>query len=198
MTEDTISPARERVLDSAEKLFGERGYASVTMRDIANDLGMKQASLYYHAPGGKEALFTQVLERSLTRHQEGLERTLASARPDIRTQLHVAADWHLSQPPMNFIRMLRSDMSALPPDEAKRLSDIAYRAMITPLASIFSAAQSRNEIRSTYPDVLAGSFLATLDGIAFVRDTRETVHTPDQMAQEIIRVFLEGLYRAAS
>ena len=50
----TLSEARERVLDGAAKLFTERGYAAVTLRDIAAEVGIRHTSLYHHVPGGKE------------------------------------------------------------------------------------------------------------------------------------------------
>ena len=66
----TISAARERVQATAERLFAERGYKAVTLRDIAQELGIRQASLYYHFPGGKEELYVTVTERGLQAHRE--------------------------------------------------------------------------------------------------------------------------------
>lgn len=41
--EATTSAARERVLNVAERLFSECGYRSVTLKDIAGELRIKQA-----------------------------------------------------------------------------------------------------------------------------------------------------------
>jgi len=41
------------------RLFQERGYTAVAMRDIAEAAGMRTASLYYHFPS-KEELFVSV------------------------------------------------------------------------------------------------------------------------------------------
>ncbi len=57
MQQQGNTDARERVLDAAERLFAERGYASVTLRDIAAEVGIRHTSLYHHVPGGKEAIF---------------------------------------------------------------------------------------------------------------------------------------------
>jgi len=118
------SEARERVLQQAERLFSERGYAAVTLRDIAVGLGIRQASLYYHAPGGKEALYVEVTERNLRRHHQGLERALRQAG-GMRVQLRAAAHWLLSQPPMNLSRMLRSDLPAIAQAHADHLLAIS-------------------------------------------------------------------------
>jgi DNA-binding transcriptional regulator YbjK len=47
---------RERILDVAEALFAERGFAGTSVRDIAASAGLTAASLYNHFDG-KEALY---------------------------------------------------------------------------------------------------------------------------------------------
>ncbi len=39
---------REEILLAAAKLFAERGFAGTTTRDIANEVGIRQPSLFYH------------------------------------------------------------------------------------------------------------------------------------------------------
>ena len=53
---------RDRILDTAEALFAERGFAGTAVRDIAAAVGLTAASLYNHF-AGKEALYAAVLER---------------------------------------------------------------------------------------------------------------------------------------
>jgi len=48
---------REAVLATARRLFTTRGYDSTSMRDIAAELGLTNAALYYHFPS-KDALLT--------------------------------------------------------------------------------------------------------------------------------------------
>jgi AcrR family transcriptional regulator len=56
---------RECVLDVAERHFAGRGFAGVTMREIAAESGLKnQASLYNHF-ANKQALYEAVLGRGL-------------------------------------------------------------------------------------------------------------------------------------
>jgi TetR/AcrR family transcriptional regulator len=56
---------RELVLDVAERRFGERGFAAVSMREIAAETGLKnQASLYHHFKN-KRALYEAVLNRGV-------------------------------------------------------------------------------------------------------------------------------------
>jgi AcrR family transcriptional regulator len=51
-----------RILDAAEALFAERGFAGVSVREIAGRVGLNQASIYNHFPS-KQALYEAVLDR---------------------------------------------------------------------------------------------------------------------------------------
>lgn len=56
---------RELILDAAERLFAERGFAGVSMRDIVGDTSLKnQASLYHHFRN-KQSLYEAVLGRGM-------------------------------------------------------------------------------------------------------------------------------------
>jgi TetR/AcrR family transcriptional regulator len=59
-----IASTATRILDVAERLFAERGYAAVSVREIAGQVGLNQASIYNHFPS-KQALYEAVLERGL-------------------------------------------------------------------------------------------------------------------------------------
>src|SRR5690349_15210196 len=57
---------RDLILDAAERCFAERGFAGVSMREIAAAAGLKnQASLYHHFRD-KRALYEAVLGRGIT------------------------------------------------------------------------------------------------------------------------------------
>lgn len=54
----------ERILDAAEALFAERGYAGTSLRDVATRVELRIPSLYNHYPS-KEALYAAVLARGI-------------------------------------------------------------------------------------------------------------------------------------
>ena len=61
------SPAkgvRDRLLDSAEELFAERGFDSTSIRDLAAAAGCNIASVNYYF-GGKEKLYVEIWRRHL-------------------------------------------------------------------------------------------------------------------------------------
>ena len=65
---------KERILDAAEKLFGNSGFSATSLRDITAEAGVNLASVNYHF-GSKEALLGKVFERRFAPvNQQRLER----------------------------------------------------------------------------------------------------------------------------
>lgn len=188
-----VSRARERVLEVAEGLFMTRGYAAVTMHDIASDLGMKQASLYYHAPGGKEELFVEILERGLSRHKIGLLGAIQDADEDVSAQLHAAAAWFTTQPPLQLMRMARSDIPALSEAHAERLMYLVYDATMAPVRKIFVDGQERGEARRADPDMLAGCFIAVMDAVWYGVEMQGAKLGAPVMGAQMVEVFVNGV-----
>ncbi|MCR9256666.1 MAG: TetR family transcriptional regulator [Alphaproteobacteria bacterium] len=81
---------RERLLDAAERLFAEDGYAAVSVRKITQAAGVNVASISYHF-GSKDDLLLQVFLRrasDLNRERiEMLKAAEAAAGPDGRPDL---------------------------------------------------------------------------------------------------------------
>jgi len=184
-------PARERVLTSAERLFSERGYAAVTLRDIADAVGIRQATLYYHVPGGKEELFVEVTERGLARHRAGLEAAIAAAEPTLRARLQAVAQWLLAHPPLDLARMTRSDMPEIGEAHARRLTNAAFESVLLPIQRVFDSAREAGQIRPFDATLLAGTYLSIIEGLQEARR-----HAPNpvlEMADDMIDVMLGGV-----
>ena len=60
-----VTDTKQSLLDAAEVLFAERGFAATSMRDIAGRAGANLAAANYHF-GGKRGLMEAVLERRVT------------------------------------------------------------------------------------------------------------------------------------
>lgn len=188
-----IRAGKQRLLDTAQQLFHERGYRAVTMQDIAREMGIRQASLYYHVPEGKEQLFVEVIGRTFAQHRQGLQAAIDQAGPGLEAALRAAAHWFVSQPAMNLLGMMHADMPALSQANHRQLNQWAAAALFDPLAAVFEVAVRRGEIRSAQPDLLAGMFLALMDGIAYSSDHQPGTPPRAAMAEAVISILLDGL-----
>ena len=184
--------ARDRILDAAETMFASKGYSAVTLRDIGSAVGLRHASLYHHFPAGKDQLFVEVTERNIRRHGAGLEAAITCGGVSLRRRLYGVADWLLSQPPMDLVRMLKSDMPSLDPAEARRLMDLVSSLILKRLASVLDAAKQAGSITGPDSMLLGGGILGLLE--SFHSIPTFAIRRPlTEMARELIDVFLSGL-----
>lgn len=192
------SVARQRVVEVAERLFLERGYNAISLRDLADALGIKQASLYYHFPAGKEELYVAVVQRAFARHAEGVTAAIR-AQTSLPEQLHAVIAWFATQPSMCLMGMVHADLPALHDEQMANVTRAAYLGVFQPLAAAFAQARARGEIADEFnPNLLAGAFLALLDGLA-IGETMVKVVPRDVLATHLIKLFLRGvLPRAAT
>ncbi|NET74218.1 MAG: TetR/AcrR family transcriptional regulator [Sphaerospermopsis sp. SIO1G2] len=187
-----MTKAKTRVLNTAQTLFNQHGYTSVSMRDIADGLGMKQSSLYYHVPAGKEQLYVEVTTRCLAKHHEGICAAIAQFN-DLETQLQAVSRWFFSQPPLHLFSMMENDMVELSEENKRQLSDLAYRSLFLPIIEAFEDAVARDEIRFVDPEQFAGMFLTIVEGVSFAHRTKNSSLAPEVMADQTIDVMMNGL-----
>lgn len=57
-----MTDTKERILDAAEKLFGENGYAATSLRQIISEAKVNLAAIHYHF-GSKQELLDQAIIR---------------------------------------------------------------------------------------------------------------------------------------
>ena len=75
---EQAKPRKEEILDVATRLFAERGYEGTSMNDVAERVGMRKASLFYHF-ATKDALYEAVLDRLVASLQVALEAIYVSS-----------------------------------------------------------------------------------------------------------------------
>jgi TetR/AcrR family transcriptional repressor of lmrAB and yxaGH operons len=54
------SDSKDRMIASARRLFREHGYLGTALSDVVTDSAAPRGSMYFHFPGGKEELATEV------------------------------------------------------------------------------------------------------------------------------------------
>jgi AcrR family transcriptional regulator len=83
---------RQRLLQESFELFAEIGYGNITMRQLAQRLGVSTGTLYHYFPS-KEAIFLQLVTQLA---QQDITNFLAQAEsipPDIRSRLQAIIDF---------------------------------------------------------------------------------------------------------
>ncbi|MEO5587913.1 MAG: helix-turn-helix domain-containing protein [Novosphingobium sp.] len=177
--------SRTAILDAAEAIMRDEGYAAVSSRKVASVAGLKSKLVHYYFQT-MDDLFAALLQRVEERHFQGLCTAIASSDP-------LAALWKLSIA-ANLPRLHKEFVALATHRERLRL-DIARSAERT--RSIYAAAVTR-AIEDRGLD--SGSFpplalAIIMDGVARVINTDKELGTSAGHAEAI--AFVEGFLASA-
>ena len=183
---------REQILRAADDLFSERGYAAVSLGDVAAAVGVTKAALYHHFPS-KAALYTAVMCRALGLIAAAIRATTESPGP-IAEKISRLAEF-----PIVFLED-DADMDAMMRDADEHLSPVqraeiaeANGARLAAMEELMHEGIERGELRRDIePQFLAHAFWHLLDG--FVGRRRESAAIPGTLetARMVVDLFLRG------
>jgi AcrR family transcriptional regulator len=90
------APTRGQILAAAARLFGQQGFASTTLRQIAEAAGIKAGSIYYHFEG-KDEIAACVLDAGIEALAAAVRERMAGlpTNADVRVRLRAAVEGHL-------------------------------------------------------------------------------------------------------
>jgi TetR/AcrR family transcriptional regulator, cholesterol catabolism regulator len=187
-----VADGYERLMDVAESLFIERGYAAVKLKHIADPLGVKESSIYYHFPKGKEALFIAVMRRNIERHQKGIQEAIEEAGEEWVEQLKAVGYWLVSQPPIDVMRMSKSDLPSIESSFAVELEEAMYESVIFPLHQILQQAHDKSHAQVEDPDLIAGIFVGMVSSIDVIKKSWNK-KSKQEMVDVLIESWVKGL-----
>ena len=149
---------RERILGVAERLFAERGYSNVSVRDIATEAAVTHPLIYYHW-GSKEELLAAVVARSQNRVRARLE---AAGAVDAAV---VAADETLRHNRRYVLTLTRALLDGMPPSSWPG----GFPGIEAALALLLDEARARGE-DETGARLRVACVVAMLDGWVLIED----------------------------
>jgi AcrR family transcriptional regulator len=187
---DRVS-SKETVLNAAEQLFAARGYTPVTLKHVADKLGIKQASLYYHFPLGKEDLYVEVMVRHLEYRKTMLEHLISQSKLTLRGCLLKVGVWLIQQLPLHAGRMVVSDLPELSQSNASKIERAIYQCVFVPIEEIF--VPHRHQLKPQFQKDLgfiSGSFLSSLESLHTFK--KYGSKTDEELVSDLVDLLLEG------
>ncbi len=94
LPESIPSGARRLVLETALRLFAERGFSGTSIRDIAKACGLQGPTIYSHFPS-KEHVLAELLRIAHEEHVRRLGAALLDSQPDPREQVRAWVRAHV-------------------------------------------------------------------------------------------------------
>ena len=186
--------SRDRILDSANRLFLEQGYGNLNIKTIAQDAHVSMRTIYNEFDG-KAGLFGALIRRcsdqfihSLTEEGPLEETLLAFARQFI---------FRITRPDVLRLRAILIGESTRFPDLATQFYEQGPRRTLNYLTEFFRQQQLAQRIALVDPVFLADQFISALRGERLQRLQLGLEPTPDAAEIEIwvqqsTQLFLHG------
>lgn len=203
---DTTGPARRRgrppgnmpkedrhedVLRVAAALFRLRGYRATRLEEIADELGVTRAALYYYVDT-KQELLEQICARSMQTIEDALGEV--SALPDAAEQLRAFAHAFARNTATDAARVFFRDAKELPAESRKELRAGALRVNDGAVELIEHGIAS-GRFRPVDALVTASGLLAMLNSLPdWVRPDRHGAL--EDVTDELLDVFVRGIAAA--
>jgi AcrR family transcriptional regulator len=156
-----------KILDAASKLFAEKGFANVSVRDICREAGTTAPVIYYYF-GSKKGLFEAVAKKriSMSDFIEKLSKAAKSTDPRRGLEAFIGA-YLTSFPEHTFdIGLYMRDSAALDKDSAQRVFDDLQRVQRV-AADLIERSMSEGYFRKADPVLAADCLLGMLNRVIF-------------------------------
>lgn len=154
-------PSADRILEAAEDVFAERGYADVSLRQLMAAAGVSTTAFYARFDS-KEAVMAALTTRLFGELYADAPNVLNRAR-DLETGIVLGVDLLCDRfaPRQALVRMILAETGASKAAvDARRR---AYSLLTTFLAARFAALVGRKRIAVTDPDALAWALVGALE-----------------------------------
>ena len=120
---------KQLAIEAAATVFADKGYHGATTEDIAQELGIKQGSLYYYFKNKEEAL-RLVCEYGFETYVGQMQKIFAREEP-FQAKIYAIVSSHLSRyrQKSNALKVHNDQRLYLPKDKRERLKELgtAYR-----------------------------------------------------------------------
>jgi AcrR family transcriptional regulator len=184
---------REKIVDAAASVFAARGYHGASTQDIADLLGMRQASLYYYFTS-KEAALEEVCVRGTAGFIERAQHVLKNSN-SAEEKLHGLLVAHVV--PLgerrDYVLTFLNERKWLPPESRRRIGRMSRR-METIFERVIREGIRNKEFRPDInPRLATLALLSMMNGVSQWYDHES--ENLDQIAQALADLALKGTVR---
>ena len=183
-------------MDAALELFGSKGFAGATTKDIAKKAGINEVTLF-RTFGSKQGLYTAMFaERSL------LPSVMDAVRLDFETPIdemmtrNVEAVLQTLKDNRHMYVVLLSD-AWRQPRTRKMLGDVPIQRAVEFLASSLKAQMERGRLRRADPDVAARALIGMVQGYFLttylLQGSEDDPGRDRRFVKGFVSVFMDGL-----
>ena len=186
-----------QVLETATRLFTERGYDAASVRDLAAELAIRPSSLYHHFPGKQHILFAICFGMQRDFNAEVMPKLSTGRTPD--EAIHATIRQHVlfSQRRKGEVVVNIRERRSLPPELRARVNALR-REYRDGVARVIEEGRQQGRFRLAQPKLAAMALLDMANGQAMwftPRDADDLERLAESYAQAAVAL-LRGMDRA--
>jgi TetR/AcrR family transcriptional repressor of mexJK operon len=192
---------KEKILEAAHQRFLHYGYSKTTMNEIAGDLCMSKALLYYYFPD-KSQLYTDVMRRVADEYleiQKGKINTFCNLKEAFEFQINWQHEFMLKN--YNFFDFFRLNEQNLP-DMIWEIVTRVHQTEKEMLVNAIKVEVAKGNIKPVAnPDEVVELLLDALNGVRMSALSNKKTMFPDMEHMDAVRkkrllmcdIFIKGL-----
>ncbi len=203
--------SRAAILDAAKRLFMQDGYRGISMRQIAEAVGVTKAALYYHFHD-KEDLFIAIVEQYLLEMSALIDQVTAlgsgaagsgaagsgAAGAGAREQVSELVRRILAQPPeqRSIIRLASQELGNIHPHHRARFLALYHDRFVGRITALLQMGMSRGELRTMDPNVATWSLLGMMYPYFHPTPPTQSAPTP-ALIDQLLQIYFDGMAAGA-
>jgi len=194
-----ITDRKDRIIQSADRLFNHYGWEKTTMEDISREAGIPRATVYLEFSGGKEAILMASIERYMDNQlntMREIARQSRTGRLETLKQIilhHIltihdrARDFQYSEPVLEqYTKRVRTEMESF------------YRARREFFAELLQQAALGGEIPEHYDYLRAAELVEYAVPVFMPAGNKRPRDVVEQDANAFFSLLLTGLAKTPS
>jgi AcrR family transcriptional regulator len=184
--------SRAAILEAAKLLFMQEGFRGISMRQIAEAVGVTKAALYYHFKD-KEELFVAIVEEYLVAMSTMIDKVTSSGL-DTRAQIAELVRRILAQPPeqRSIIRLASQELSNVSPENRARFLEMYHSRFIGRITALLEGGMARGELRPMNAHIATWTLLGMM--YPYFHPAPPSQALPIQtVVEELLAIYLDGI-----
>lgn len=192
---------RQKLIDSATPLFAWKGYAGVSIRELAKAADVNSAMISYYF-GGKEGLYAAVLDLHLAHLLSVIEGAFSSSeQPEERVAAFIKAISNMHQEHPTLLRLMQGELSN-PTVCFEKVVVKYFKKFIAYLPATMAAGKETGVFAQDIHPVYAAIALASMVNFYFILKPLAEQILPaeekhdEEYLKQVLRIYLKGVKEA--
>jgi len=184
------STTKEKILESALKLFSRKGYLGATTKEIAKEAGIAEVTLfrYFHS---KEVLFEEVINNYsfLPKLKEILKKVETQSYKEV-LKIIAFEFLKLLESKKDLIRIMHSEMQRYP-EKIKKIYENVIENTFKLLSKYFEKLQKEEILKEFNSELAARAFLGMFFSYFYAKEIKEFLNLQKEDVNQIIETYID-------